>query len=49
VTEREGEPIARAYDDTDDEHIADLYTEEVVMEFQDAWWIRVEQVGEENE
>jgi len=36
------EPIAKAYDDTDDEHIANLYTMEVAAELEDAWWIRVE-------
>jgi hypothetical protein len=40
------EPLAKAYDDTDGEHIANLYTAEVVREMEDVWWIRVERCDE---
>ena len=36
------EPLAYAYDDTDGELIAKLYTREVIAECNDSWWIRVE-------
>jgi len=40
------EPLAKAYDDTDDEHIANLYTREVVAELEDSWWVRIEMVDQ---
>ena len=36
------DPTALAYDDTDDELIAKLYTPEAAFECQEAWWMRVE-------
>lgn len=36
------EPLAYAYDDTDDELIAKLYTREAVAECNGSSWIRVE-------
>lgn len=39
------EPIALAYDDTDGELIAKLYTREAMAECEDSWWIRVEEVN----
>jgi len=38
------EPIALAYDDTDGELIAKIYTREAWAELEDAWWIRVEEI-----
>jgi len=35
-------PIALAYDDTDDELVARVYTVEALAELRDAWFIRVE-------
>ena len=46
-TYHDKEPLAYAYDDTDGELIAELYEWEVVAEFKDAWWIRVEECGDE--
>jgi len=41
-TERSEEGlVARAYDKTDGEHIADIYTLEAAHECDNAWWIRV--------
>jgi len=46
------EPIAHVFDDhpdTEDELIANVYTLEAAQELEDAWWTRVEWVGEEKE
>lgn len=40
------EPIALAYDDTDDELVAKVYTIEAMAELKDAWWIRVEECAD---
>lgn len=43
------EPVALAYDDTDDELIAHLYNREVAAECADSWWIRVEMLDDEED
>ncbi|WP_435143672.1 hypothetical protein [Halobaculum sp. P14] len=41
--------LARAYDDVDGGHIADVYSWEAVVELEGAWWVRIEEVAPRDE